>query len=325
MNRAKGPPLPTARRRSFAATAFVLSGLILAAPAGAQKIPGTKSGFVRTPDGVRIHYLEAGRPAQVPGAKTDYPTPPGVLKIATAAPSLLFVPGWTMPAWIWEKQITFFAKSYRVIAMDPRSQGESTRTQEGLYPAARAHDIRAVVGGLHLSPVVLVGWSMGVTEVMAYVDQFGTQGLAGIVLVDNNAGGLDPTLAKNMLDFIASMEKDRATVTSDFIRNLFFKKPQPAGYVERVIQASLSVPTATAVALLVGAFAADYRTTLAKVDRPALVCLANSPYMKTAVEMQKNLAGSELVIFEDAGHALFVDDADRFNEALDNFLKNLIP
>ncbi|MDA2914595.1 alpha/beta hydrolase, partial [Acidobacteriia bacterium AH_259_A11_L15] len=53
-----------------------------------------------------------------------------------------------MPAWIWEHQIEHFSKHYRVVAMDPRSQGESEQTTEGHYPAARARDIKAVVDAL---------------------------------------------------------------------------------------------------------------------------------------------------------------------------------
>jgi pimeloyl-ACP methyl ester carboxylesterase len=33
--------------------------------------------------------------------------------------------------------------------------------------------------------------------------------------------------------------------------------------------------------------------------------------------------GSRLEILEDAGHALFVDDADRFNALLDHFLEQV--
>jgi len=45
----------------------------------------TKSNFFKTSDGVRIHYLEAG-----------------------SGKAIVFIPGWTMPAWIWEKQIAEF-------------------------------------------------------------------------------------------------------------------------------------------------------------------------------------------------------------------------
>lgn len=50
-----------------------------------------------TSDGIKLHYLEAG-----------------------SGPTLMFVPGWTMPAWIWEPQLSHFSASHRVVALDPR-------------------------------------------------------------------------------------------------------------------------------------------------------------------------------------------------------------
>jgi non-heme chloroperoxidase len=52
-----------------------------------------KDGFLKTSDGVRLRYLEAG-----------------------SGPAILFEPGWSMPAWIWDPQIR-----HHVIALDPRS------------------------------------------------------------------------------------------------------------------------------------------------------------------------------------------------------------
>ena len=39
--------------------------------------------------------------------------------------------------------------------------------------------------------------------------------------------------------------------------------------------------------------------------------------------MQKQIHGSQLEIFDGAGHALFVDDADHFNTLLEEFLLDL--
>ncbi len=99
--------------------------------------PG-KSGFFTTSDGVRLHYRQAGRGS-----------------------GIVFVPGWTMPGWIWEHQIAHFARRYRVIAFDPRSQGESEKVADGHYPGRRARDIKELTEYLRLPPVILVGWSMG--------------------------------------------------------------------------------------------------------------------------------------------------------------------
>ena len=91
-----------------------------------------------------------------------------------------------------------------------------------------------------------------------------------------------------------------------------------------MIEVSLRVPSNTAVALLVGKFSSDYRATLPKIDKPTIVCAAKSPYVAGIVEMQKKIPRSQLEMFDGAGHALFVDDADRFNALLEDFLHDLM-
>ena len=51
---------------------------------------GVRDGFFVTSDGVRLHYLETGPPA---------------------GRTIVLVPGWTMPAWIWAPQIAAFSRA----------------------------------------------------------------------------------------------------------------------------------------------------------------------------------------------------------------------
>ncbi|MFY9803760.1 MAG: alpha/beta hydrolase [Candidatus Acidiferrales bacterium] len=296
-----------------------------------DKKPAVKSGFVTTSDGVRIHYLEAGRLATTPSAQVGNPMPAGaviqkgVIGVSTAHqfPSILFVPGWTMPAWIWQKQMDYFSRDYRVVAMDPRCQGESSQTSDGLYPAVRARDIKAVVDQLHLAPVVIVAWSMAVVETLAYVDQFGTGDFAGLVLVDSDAGGRAPGSDEADFATLKELLMNRQKAADEFMRKLNFQKPQPEDYIQKLIQASLRVPTNTAVTLLVGYFTADYRAALPKIDKPTVICAAKSTYMSTIVDMQSKIKGAQLEVFVGDGHALFVDDPDKFNALLEDFLVEL--
>ena len=117
--------------------------------------------------------------------------------------------------------------------------------------------------------------------------------------------------------------EDRQKAVAGFIRNLNFKKAHPEDYINKVQKASLQVPTNTAVALLVGYFVADYRPVLPKIDKPVVVCAAKSGYMNTIVAMQKNIPSSKLEVFDGDGHALFVDDPDKFNALVEDFLLNL--
>src|SRR5271163_3805209 len=116
-----------------------------------------KSEFFTTSDGVKLHYLESG-----------------------AGSTILFVPGWTMPANIWQPQIDYFSPNYHVVAIDPRSQGDSEKTPDGNYPGRRAQDYKELIDHLGGSPVVMVGWSLAVQESLTYVEMFGTTQLKGL-------------------------------------------------------------------------------------------------------------------------------------------------
>ncbi len=277
---------------------LLLSLLALACLSAAAQAP-PRSAFFTTSDGVRLHYLEAGH-----------------------GPALLFIPGWTMPAWIWERQMAEFSRRYRVIAVDPRSQGESDKPADGNYPERRARDYRELLQSLKLPRAVLVAWSMAVPEMMAYVDQFGAAEIRGLVLVDGEVT-VDESFLKVVPPWLRSMEMDRRGFTERFVKSMY-KKPQLEPYLARVIAASLQTPTSNAVALLMGTVGrADWSPVLPKLAAVPVLYLGEDVMKKQAAAMTEKLPSMKTEIFEDAGHALFVDDAERFNRALEGFLASL--
>jgi pimeloyl-ACP methyl ester carboxylesterase len=65
---------------------------------------------------------------------------------------------------------------------------------------------------------------------------------------------------------------------------------------------------------------------LAKLKKPALVVASSvSPLLDAQKEMAATIPGSKFVILEGAGHAVFVDEPKKFDEALKAFLKSLTP
>jgi len=250
-----------------------------------------------TTDGVRIHCIEKG-----------------------TGPAMLFVPGWTMPAEIWEPQIMHFAKNHRVVAMDPRCQGRSSQTTNGLSAAGRGRDIQAVIDQFQLSPVILVGWSMGVPEIAAYVDEFGSSALASVVLVDGVAGMQLPAgTAPEDLGMIKSLRKDRQQFTEKFVRGMY-AQPHSETYYKGITAASLRTPTEAAAALMISMCKIDQRPSLNKIDKPTLIVVSTIP-KPTYSDMQTRIKGSRVEVIEKAGHALFVDQPEKFNTLLEDFLK----
>jgi microsomal epoxide hydrolase len=240
---------------------------------------------------------------------------------AGSGPAIIFQPGWTMPAEIWRAQIDYFARNYHVVAIDPRSQGESDKPSEGNYSERRAQDIHELQAHLHLAPAVLVGWSLGVPELLAYVDQFGTKDVRALVLVDGPPMQ-DPEFAAKALHWFRQVETDRQKFVDSFVRSMY-KKPQSEAYLQSVIKASLRTPANSAFALISGMLArSDWTAVLGKVDKPVLTTVT-AQNRASAELIKEYIPSAQTEIYEDAGHALFVDDAGRFNTTLGKFLSAL--
>ena len=306
---------------------FLISGLLCSAffftnGLAEEKLPRTKSGFVVTTDGARIHYFEARPIARRSGERDG---------LRDAMPerkrrmTLLFIPGWMTPAWIWEYQVAHFAQNYHVVAMDPRAQGDSSKPADGHYPAARARDIKALVDSLRLAPVVLVASSISVMDVVSYVTQFGTDSLAGLVLVNGIAGReYDLDTMRNLLEYANSIQTDRQKATERFVRGLY-KKPQSENYLKRMVAAALRTPTDAAMAVFLASLSSDNRSALAKIDKPTLIIVARvDSWMPFYEDLRNRIPGSRMKAFEGAGHALFVDEAPQFNSLLEEFVESLV-
>lgn len=271
------------------------------APAILAQAPSAKSSFFKTSDGTRIHYLEAG-----------------------SGRAIVFIPGWTMPAWIWQKQIDGLSGKYHVIAVDPRSQGESDKPPYGHLPENRARDYKELVDHLGLKQPALVGWSMGCGELMKYVEQYGTGNVGAVVLVDGFAADKPaPEMYAGLSGWMNQLQQDRAKQADGFVRHMY-NKPQPEDYLKRVIAASMQVPTDTAAVLIYNMLAVSgWSTAFAKMDKPLM--FAYQPDNQTSADFLKSKLGDKVRLekFDGDGHALFVDDGDKFNRLLDEFMKGV--
>jgi non-heme chloroperoxidase len=260
-----------------------------------------KGDFFRTSDGVRIHYVESG-----------------------AGRPIVFIPGWTMPAWIWQKQIDEFSKKYHVIAVDPRSQGESDKPASGHLLETRARDYKEMIDNLGLKRPVLVGWSMACGELVKYAEQFGTDNVGGVVLVDGFLSEkLNPEMFAALSGWMNQLQQDRRKQAEDFVRSMY-KKPQPDDYVQRVIDSSVQTPADTAVVLIYNMIAVkDFSAGLARMNRPVL--FAYQPESQPSADFVATKLGDKLRLerFEGDGHALFVDDPEKFNRILEDFVQSL--
>jgi microsomal epoxide hydrolase len=259
-----------------------------------------RSGHFQTSDGVKLHYLEAG-----------------------SGPTLVLVPGWTMPAEIWEHQLRHFASTHRVVALDPRGQGRSEKPNYGYQPSRRALDIGELLEHLGGEPAIVAGWSLAMQEVLVLAHEFGTENIEAVVLVDHSIYIESP---ERFASRFISLQVEREEWTRQFIRAIH-RSPQSDEYLEATTQAALSTPTNAAammIANLILMGPTDLRPMLDSLDRPALFITSSLDWaVEQAEKVREGWPEVTVEVIDETSHALFVDKPDEFNRALDEFIATL--
>ena len=261
-------------------------------------------------EGVSLRVIEAG------------PAGPG--------PTLVFIPGWSTGADIGREQIDRFASTYRVIAFDPRSEGQSTITTNGDTPEIRAQDLHKLLEVLGARHPVLIGWSQGVQDLAAYIERYGTHDLAGLVLVDaaisDGADGMAARPQETAAQF--KMFAVYQAHQEEYLRGMMqaiISKPQPPGAIDRLVATGLKTPPTIGVAMLVAdLFGVNRTAALKKIDCPTLIIAsAKSDELARQQAGASQIPHARLEKIENAAHAVFLDQPVRFHELLEKFVKDL--
>jgi pimeloyl-ACP methyl ester carboxylesterase len=261
-------------------------------------------------DGVTLRLIETGK--------------------AGGEPALVFIPGWSTGADIWKHQIETFAETHRVIAFDPRSQGESTKTTSGNTPQIRAQDLHALLERLDARRPVLIGWSQGVQDIAAYVERYGTQELAGIVLVDaavsDGADGMAARPEKTAAQFkmFAVYQSHQQEYLSGMMQAII-SKPPANGAIQRLVSTGMKTPPDIGIAMLIAdMFGVNRTSALRKINCPTLIIAASkSDELALQQAAANQIPNARLEKIDDAAHAVFIDQPDRFDELVASFVAKL--
>ena len=256
---------------------------------------------LQTSDGVALSILESGREHDASDK----------LKIA-------LVTGWSMPASVWLNQLADFGRSYYTLAIDPRGQGASQVPTDGFTAERRARDLEEFLGPLR--NVLLIGWSLGAIESLQYVHMFGAGRLAGLVLVDSSVGE-EPEPPPGGT-FLQALRDDRDKTLDGFVRAIF-KNPRSDAEIAAMVDGAKRMSVDQSIALLSYPFPRTHWKEVAHGFSKPLLYIVTPQFEEQAGNLQKNRPGTEVEIFVDAGHALFVDQPERFNALIRKFAESL--
>jgi non-heme chloroperoxidase len=269
-----------------------------------------------TKDGAELSYLELGE-----------------------GPPMVMIHGWSQTGLQWFNQIEEFSKTHRVLALDLRSHGESSKIDNGYGVYRMAQDVKEFMVGLELEPAVLMGHSMGCTILWVLWDLYGDEGIEKFIFVDNTPYASDnPTqtgdsqihTARGMTpDALFQMALGWASdadgsFTRQFLRQQFTPNC-PDDIFEEALKLNMLLPRQHAADMMVNGVQLDLRDVVSRVTVPSLyIGGRNSIVNWKSVVWQAEQAkqGSYEIFEEDEGgaHFMFLENSTKFNQVVREFL-----
>ena len=206
---------------------------------------------------------------------------------------------------VWGNQIPELAKTYKVIALDSRGHGRSSRNADPYSYALMAKDVVAAMDYLKIDKASILGWSdggiIGLDIAMNHPDRLNRLYAFG---ANTNVAGLKPNIDKNAT-FNAYIER----MAGDYAR--LSKTPTEfEAFVTQIAQMWATQP--------------DYKPDqLAKITTP--VAISDGEHDEAIrqehnVEMAKAIPGAELIILPGVSHFAFWQKPDEFNTAVVEYL-----
>jgi len=247
---------------------------------------------------------------------------------------IVLIHGWPLSGAMYEYQYAYFTeRGYRVIGITLRGFGLSDKPGGKYNYDVFADDIKVVLDKLKIENATIGGFSMGGATVIHYVAKYNAAHVSKLALF----GAAAPIwtkradfyygfwLKEDINELIYLNNTNRPQLLANF-GTIFSANEtsvsQGLGAWLGTIQAQAS-PYAMAEALKT-LRDSDLREDLKKINIPTLILhgkLDKICSFELAEQMNKNIKKSKLVPFERSGHALFIEELDKFNTELLNFIK----
>ena len=269
-----------------------------------------KSHTVTGTGGLRLHVREGGNERGIP---------------------LVFIHGWSQSHLCWKRQYdSELQNDFRIVVVDLRGHGQSDaplNAEEYSDGDRWADDIAAIIEQLSLNQPILVGWSYGGFIICDYLRKNGDDKIAGInfvaaaVVLGPKAFG--PLIGPGFLENApGACEPDLPTNISairSFLRACI-RKEIPLDDFEEALAYNMVVHPKVRGFLIQREL--DFGAILRKIAVPVRIAHSRTdtvvlPAMSEYIMRQCGRAVASW--FEDAGHAPFLEDPERFNRELAAF------
>ncbi|MDI9860899.1 alpha/beta fold hydrolase [Flectobacillus roseus] len=246
---------------------------------------------------------------------------------------IVLIHGWPLSDAMYEYQYQYLSrKGFRVIGITLRGFGKSDKPYGRYDFDVFSDDIKVVLEKLKIENAVLGGFSMGGAVVIHYVTKYNAAHISKLALF----GAAAPSWRKRDGAPFGISEADgnglvlqTMTARQDLIAGFGAAFPAKEGNISKNVEkwleninleASPYAITESIKALL----NLDLRPQLSKISIPVAIFHGTQDKLcsfELANELNKGIKNSLIIRFENSGHALFVEESEKFNTELEKFAK----
>ena len=210
----------------------------------------------------------------------------------------------------------FSAKGYRAAAWDARGYGESDDYEGPLHFDHFTGDVLRVAEHFRASRIHLVGLSMG-GRIARNVALHYPGWLRSLTLADTSPG-FDSLSPEQVRRFVS----ERRARTPETLRRLLGKNPRPEAF-QALMESFAATHAESYIKTIEASVAHDRAALLEEIRVPTLVITGTEDQVyppAMARDIARRIPGAKLVEIEGAGHMSNLEQPERFNQAVLEFI-----
>ncbi len=260
---------------------------------------------VELPNRVKLQYAEQGNSTSLP---------------------LILLHGYADSWRSFERLLPHLPKSIRAFALTQRGHGDTSRPVAGYRPLDFETDLAGFMDALELETAVIAGGSSGGIIARRFAIDYPNR-VSGLILVGS------PLTLQNkpgILDiWNSAISKLKDPIDPNFVREFaesFLAQQVPQAFLKTMIKENLKVPARVWRATLKGLLEDDSSEELNKIKTPTLIIWGDKDAVIPRSEqetLRELIAGSRLVVYPGAGHALYWEEPAHFASDIVAFIETL--
>lgn len=239
---------------------------------------------------------------------------------------LLLIHGLGSSSRDWEKQVPVFSRRYRVITLDLRGHGQSSKPPGPYSIGMFADDAVALIRALNVAPLHIVGISMG--GMVAFEMAINYPELVRSLTIVNSYPEMRVETLRERLQVwrrFLFLKLFGLRGTGILLGKHLFPKPEQQELREKFATRWAENDKAAYRESLRAIINWDVEQHLGNITCPVLVVASDQDYMPLGEKRAyvTKLSDAELVVIEDARHAVTAERPKQFNMVLEKFLARI--